>query len=243
MADEKVAKLEIHAYDNAKFSGDPVRKFTAMFNPTEYTKKFAVEYTTSQGQGTSNSPQVFNKVKPGDLTLEFTVDGTNTVAPVTVSREELKQLANSDDEPISVEEKVREFRRTCWEYNGDLHRPFFLHVIWGDLSMECVLISADIKYVLFDRDGQPLRAKITATFSEAQADEIREKVEKNNSPDLTHIRTVQEGDTLPLMTYRIYGDSRYYLQVARANNLKNFRDLQPGQQVIFPPIDKTKIGT
>lgn len=240
MPDEKVSKLEIHAYDNAKFSGNAVRTFTAMFNPTNYTKKFTIEYTTGQGQGTSNAPQVFNKVKPGDLTLEFTIDGTNTVAPVSVSKDELKSIAAGDGDPVDVEAKIKEFRRTCWEYKGDLHRPYFLHVIWGDLSMECVLVSADIKYVLFDREGKPLRVKITATFSEAQADEIREKTEKNSSPDLTHIRIVQEGDTLPLMSKRIYGDSKYYLQVARANKLRDFRKLQAGQEIFFPPIDKTK---
>jgi nucleoid-associated protein YgaU len=50
---------------------------------------------------------------------------------------------------------------------------------------------------------------------------------------------VKKGDTLPLMCYRIYGDSRYYLQVAMANRLTNFRNLQVGDELFFPPIEKT----
>uniref|UniRef100_A0AAU6WLI4 LysM domain-containing protein n=1 Tax=Chryseobacterium endophyticum TaxID=1854762 RepID=A0AAU6WLI4_9FLAO len=61
---------------------------------------------------------------------------------------------------------------------------------------------------------------------------------KKNSPDLTHKRTIQDGDTLPLMTERIYGDSKYYLEVAKVNNLINFRQLVPGEELYFPPIEK-----
>ena len=64
--------------------------------------------------------------------------------------------------------------------------------------------------------------------------------ENNNSPDLTHRRTVKAGDTLPLMCYQIYGDSKYYLQVAEVNDLGNFRSLTPGQNILFPPLEKTK---
>ena len=59
-----------------------------------------------------------------------------------------------------------------------------------------------------------------------------------NRPDLTHIRVVKEGDTLPSMANDIYGDFSYYLEVAKANNLQDFRNLIPGQKLYFPPFDK-----
>jgi hypothetical protein len=37
------------------------------------------------------------------------------------------------------------------------------------------------------------------------------------------------------MTERIYGDSKYYLEVAKINGLINFRQLIPGQELFFPP--------
>jgi nucleoid-associated protein YgaU len=64
-------------------------------------------------------------------------------------------------------------------------------------------------------------------------------MENNSSPDLTHIRMVKDGDTLPLMSFRIYGDSKYYLEVAKANNITNFRKLTVGRKIFFPPIEKT----
>ena len=59
------------------------------------------------------------------------------------------------------------------------------------------------------------------------------------SPDLTHIRTVQSGDTLPLLAKAMYGSSRYYLVVAEANGLDDFRNLKPGTKLFFPPLEKT----
>jgi nucleoid-associated protein YgaU len=61
----------------------------------------------------------------------------------------------------------------------------------------------------------------------------------NNSPDLTHARIVKLGDNLPLMVANIYlHPTTYYLQVAEANDLNNFRRLRTGQQLIFPPVKK-----
>jgi nucleoid-associated protein YgaU len=57
-----------------------------------------------------------------------------------------------------------------------------------------------------------------------------------SSPDLTHRVTVAQGDILPLMTYEVYDDQNYYLQVAKVNKLKNFRKLKAGTTLVFPPI-------
>jgi len=40
------------------------------------------------------------------------------------------------------------------------------------------------------------------------------------------------------MSFKIYGDSKYYLEVARANKLINFRKLKIGQKIFFPPLQK-----
>jgi len=41
---------------------------------------------------------------------------------------------------------------------------------------------------------------------------------------------------LPLMCQTIYDSPAYYLQVARFNNLVDFRNLEPGTEIIFPPV-------
>lgn len=38
------------------------------------------------------------------------------------------------------------------------------------------------------------------------------------------------------MTQKIYGDPAYYIQIAKVNNLNNFRKLKTGTNLKFPPI-------
>jgi nucleoid-associated protein YgaU len=103
------------------------------------------------------------------------------------------------------------------------------------------LLTIDLVYNLFKPSGQPLRAKATCTFAISISDEVRLKLEDQHSPDLTHVRTVKDGDTLPMMCHEMYGDPKYYLEVARVNKLKNFRSLSVGEKIFFPPLDKTSL--
>ncbi|HEU6454372.1 MAG TPA: peptidoglycan-binding protein, partial [Roseateles sp.] len=61
---------------------------------------------------------------------------------------------------------------------------------------------------------------------------------QDQSPDLTHKRVVKAGDRLPLLCNEIYGTPHLYLQVAAANGLDDFRNLAPGTQLFFPPLEK-----
>jgi hypothetical protein len=230
-------KLTINGYDNDGFS-EGKKTFTVMFNPSAYTRKIAITYDDKQVAGTTGLPQKVTAIKPGDLQLDFVIDGTGTAAHVSVSSAKASELAKSDTEKVDVQAKVQEFHEVCVHMRGNKHRPPFLEIIWGNVIVKCVLASCDVKYTLFNKEGKPLRATISATFKEAISDEMRVAKEGKSSPDLTHVRVVQEGDTLPLMTYRIYGDSKYYFQVAKANGIKDFRKLTAGQEIFFPPIEK-----
>ena len=58
------------------------------------------------------------------------------------------------------------------------------------------------------------------------------------SPDMSRLITVKEGETLPYLCHKIYGDSRLVLQVARFNNLGGFRNIPAGTEAVFPPLKK-----
>ncbi|RTZ49439.1 hypothetical protein EJ377_01955 [Chryseobacterium arthrosphaerae] len=99
------------------------------------------------------------------------------------------------------------------DFNGTIHSRTTL-LLLGEFKFEDHLLIT-IDYKLFNKDGSPLRAIGKATFLESLVKILPQEWQKK-FPDLTHKRTVQDGDTLPLMTERIYGDSKYYLEVAKA---------------------------
>jgi hypothetical protein len=219
----ELTKLTIEAYQEEDYSGQAVDSFELMFNPENYQRKYEVEYNERQGSGDTASPQVFGKIKPQDYRFEFVLDGTGVAGP-----------------KVEVSEKVEHFLEVTGKNDGDIHRPRYLKLFWGKLLVKCVLKSAEITYNLFKPDGTPLRAKVQMNVSENVEDTLRVAEAGNNSPDLTHLRMIKEGDTLPLMASRIYESPAYYLQLAEFNGLTNFRRLRAGQELLFPPLKQAE---
>ncbi|MFZ2266866.1 MAG: hypothetical protein WAV95_04730 [Azonexus sp.] len=214
-------KLTILAHTQADYSDPPLLRFAALVNPAEITLAYEVEYDAAQGAGTTGSRMDFKKIKPGDLSLTFFIDGTGAGGRV-----------------VEVQEEVEKFQ-TVTGYNGDIHRPNYLKVVWGNLQVKrCVLKSASIAYKLFRADGVPLRAVITAVFTDNSDDQTRVAMAQDQSPDLTHRRIFKAGDRLPALCQAIYGDPRLYLRVAEANGLDDFRHIEPGREIFFPPLEK-----
>ena len=143
------------------------------------------------------------------------------------------------DEGNGIIDDIEQFKKVIFDYNGEEHKPNYLIISWGTLLFKGTLLEMEIIFKLFKPDGTPLRATARTKFKGFVEDNLRVAKENNSSPDLTHVREVKEGDTLPLMTFRIYGDSKYYLEVARVNRITNFRKLSVGQKIYFPPIEKT----
>lgn len=218
----ELKKMKIEAYKEIEYSS-LVDEFVVMFNPASYNERYEIEYEEAQGQGTTGSTQKFKTIKPQEYSFDFVFDGTGV-----------------SGEKKEVTDEVDRFMTVAGKINSEIHRPLFLKISWGELVTHCVLKSADITYDLFKPDGAPLRAKIKAVFAVNMDDTLRTAQEGKNSPDLTHIRTVGAGDTLPLMCHRIYGDCRYYLDVAAINGLTDFRNLAAGTTLTFPPLRQTQ---
>lgn len=234
----ELTKLQIKAYSDEQFHNEIANgEFRALLNPEKYVFKYKVEQNKQQASGTSSSAPRYNRTPPEDLELEFIFDRTGVLVnygnPASSGDDQL-----SKDEGVGIADDVDQFKRVVFDYNGNEHRPNYLIITWGALLFKGVLTEMDLTFKLFKSDGTPLRAKALAKFKGFIEDNLRVALENNSSPDLTHVRMVNEGDTLPLMTYRIYGDSKYYLEVARANKITNFRKLTVGQKIFFPPIKK-----
>ncbi len=229
-------------------TGTPIQ---VLINPEGYKESYTVEYNDDQPNNSGGKSPQFVKVKPGNFSFKLLFDSTGIFDVVGLNLEETlisieEDISGfipfQDDEQaennniVEEIEKIKEFV----VYQGDIHKPYELQINWGALELKCILTKLDIDYKLFNPQGFPIRAVATLTCKQSTSEVLRLAKEKKSSPDLTHIRTVREGDTLLLMSYRIYGDSKYYLEVARVNNLLNFRSLTPGTELIFPPLDKTQ---
>ncbi len=221
----KLEKMQIIAYSDPSLSDDSkIGSYTAMMNPESYTLDYKIEYNEEQGQGTSSTQQRYKLTKPEEMSFEFLFDNTGII----------------DEKPRSdIHEELTTFRDLLVKYEGEIHEPKHFKLVWGTILFKGRLTSLNIAMKLFKPDGTPIRAVAKATFKGSVEENLRVAKEDAKSPDLTHIRMINAGDTLPMMCYRIYGDSRYYLDVAKVNGLSQFRKLEPGMELLFPPLEKS----
>lgn len=240
----ELKKLKIKAKDEAGL------EYIALINPETYTVKQGVVYNPAPpAPGATGKDQQYNYTRPPDIQLDILFDSTGIVpkpldgiagALSGVPMAGAIAAALSPSEKYDIIAEITKFKNVVYDYSSTNHEPRTVQILWGTLFFEGRLTSLQINYKLFQPDGTPIRAVATAAFTGTIEDDLRVAQQKSNSPDLTHIREVKKGDTLPLMTYKIYGDSAYYIEVARVNNLTNFRNLAPGTKIKFPPLDKSK---
>ena len=225
----KLEKMLILAYETSVAAEDGGRsdakdQFEALINPETYTLDYKVKTEEGQGQGTSSKQSKFEFTLPEELSFEFLFDNTGII----------------DGKPNKegIFDEVNHFRQMLIGYQGKSHEPYHLKLVWGNLIFKGRAVELGITYKLFNPNGQPIRAVAKVKFKGSIEEKKRAAKENKSSPDLTHVYKVKAGDTLPLMCYRVYGDPKYYLQVAEVNKLGNFRFLTPGTELVFPPLAK-----
>lgn len=246
-------KLKITAYNSTgatnKLSTNPSDSYMALVNPEKYAIQYQINLNARKVPGNAGSDPSYIDTSPPTLQFDFLFDATGVIPkpstlgvigdiPVVGAIASAVSNIASSQEQYDVMKEIIKFNSVVFAYKGTQHSPRKVQILWGQLIFDGNLTTLNFDFKLFKPDGTPLRAVATAAFLGTITDKLRVAAQGDQSPDLTHIRQVQNGDTLPLMTYRIYGDASYYLEVARVNNLTNFRNLKAGDSLKFPPLSK-----
>ena len=219
-------KLKINAcsVSDGNISVESGESFDLMLNPSDFTHDRSIDYNEEKTPGQLGSDLKFNGVKPETLKFETVIDGTGAIPPAPGKETE------------DVKTQLDSLQGIVYKYDGSKHEPAVVRILWGSVIFYGRLSSLDVKHTLFSPDGVPLRSKLTLTFSSYLSNEEEALKANRSSPDLTHIIIVKEGDTLPLLCHRIYNSSIYVTDVARANDLTNFRQIKAGTRLVFPPL-------
>jgi hypothetical protein len=231
---KKLEKLVIRSFEKRDFSGeDPARKFMTPINPESFTQTFKVNADTSHGHGNPGTEAKYKSTEPEQLKLEFVLDGSKTM--------EGYGGENKDYISRKVHDQLEDLKKCVYNFDGKIHRPRFLVVMWGsEINFKCVLSNLDLNYTLFEPDGSPLRVKVSATFLAHKSREQLLAESKASSPDLTHFRKVKQGDRLDLLTNSIYNNPKFFMQVGKVNGLTTLRQVVPGSNLYFPPFNKNE---
>ncbi len=230
--DGALLKLTILPFDSSRTfadgppSGPP---FIAQFNPTELTDSYEVELNTQENAASKNGTAAKQKsVKPRSFTFELLLDGSGVTSATGLP----DPIPSS---PITLAAQLELFKRTT-TYSGKIHRNRYLQLIWGPFFVTTVLQSYSVTYKLFNSLGIPVRATLSATFTEHRDDVIGNLEDDNSSPDVAHAHLASTNDALPNVVNAVYNDPRRYIDIARVNGLDTVRALAAGTEVRMPPV-------
>jgi len=227
------------------------------FNPSEYRIHRGMKLSQKRGIGTDIRPNDVQAVhgEASVLSLSLYFDSytelyaesgkADTSYPTGKNSEKAPQSFPSFDmnEDISPRPDYRVNKLfttflSLVKYDQKQHTPPQVGFIWGkSLHFVGKLFSYDVQYTVFNRDGAPVRAKISMqimgeelSFTEHEDQYPRE------SPDRTKQRTLHYGDQLWMMAQEEYGDVAHWKTIAQANGILNPRTISGAARLKVPSI-------
>lgn len=217
-------QLKLTAYTDGKFSARNGNSLSIPAEPENIRFGKEIVYREDRQQGAVGGGNRFEKYKPETLSFDFEIDCTGIV--------------EGTQENDKVYDKVDDLEKLLYVYNSDGHRPSYVVVCFAAILFKGQLSKMNVDYTLFSEKGIPLRATVSLSFVGFRCSEEERKKFHKQSPDMSRLVTVKEGETLPYLCHKIYGDSRLVRQVARFNNLGGFRNIPAGTELLFPPLKK-----
>lgn len=193
-----------------------------MFNPEEYSLNRDNNFASQAIPGLSSPLLQFVHGNLRTLDMELLFD---TYEKLTDVREETEKLVH------------------LMEIDPELHAPPILIVAWASLQFRCVLTKASQKFILFLDDGRPVRARISASFTEFIDPDHEALQLKRQTADWTKMHTVLQGETLAAIAFKYYSNPTLWRPLAVSNRIDNPRTLLPGQQLTIPSLPYTDPST
>ncbi len=220
----RLSMVRYNVSDSGTISVDTTIAFKVLLNPADVKHVCGITYSKEKTMGQASFDPQFSAVNMETLSFSLVLDGTGVV-PLAVG-----------EQFRDVKTQVETLNKVVYKYEGTKHEPGRVRLLWGTLIFFGRMQSMTTSYTLFKPSGAPLRAKVELSFAGAMSKQESQLSSNLSSPDLTHLVEVRDGDTLPLLCNRIYGDPGYYLDVARFNQLTDFRAIKPGAKLHFPPL-------
>ena len=247
----KLEKLTLRAFKPAANPKEPPQPsdapedtYTVQVNPSSYSLNHLLNYSYHRGQGFSAERGGLQRQPSRQPPIRVPVRrhrcGSQAVGARRHSARRGDRVGTVAGRALRRHGRDQEVQRArVHSAAGKIHRPRPLLLVWGKSGLP---LRADARSTIASRCSRKTARRCARSRNARSAspfhDAEQERRDNATSPDLTHLRDVRDGDTLPLLAYDIYGKPELYLEVARVNKLVNFRRLRSASRLSFPPLDK-----
>lgn len=204
--------------------GGPCGRVEFQFNPKELSLTKGAQWKRSPAKGAKSAgPPEFQGPEPSKLTVEMFFDASATQdTSVVTSVEQLFACCVPTSE-------TRQQQRSS---------PPWVVFHWGGLTGFPGYVSkVQAKYTLFTTSGVPIRAVCQVTVEEISG-ETPGQNPTSGALRARRVHRVHEGDTLPGLAWREYGDPAAWRVIAEANDIDDPMRLADGRELLLPAPDE-----
>ena len=192
-----------------------------LFNPYEYKVSKSNTYSQKDGARAGTKLELQNS-GPQTLSLSLIFDG----------------VEGEEKDVSKITEQLWELMKPVGE--GTIEKPGAPFVVfqWGVFHFVSVITNMTQNFILFDKDGTPLRAKVDITFTQ-HVDRDDDYVRQNLSTGaglVEQTAPVVSGDRLDSIAAQVYGDAGKWRLIAEQNQIIDPLSLRPGQRLLIPEI-------
>jgi hypothetical protein len=208
-----LARLEII---RPVIADERARRIPLRFNPTDYKLSKSNTFAEITIPGLEAPPLQYVRGGSESLTVQALVDTSDTLANVR----------------STYVDAVRRLMRP----DSKEHAPPIVRFVWDEAVFTGVLEKLDVNYVLFAKDGVPLRAQLDLTLKEYRTAAQQVADTPRSSPTVEKSYVVRRGDTWPGIAFAVYRRADVWRQLALANGISDPRDLRPGLVLTVPRL-------
>lgn len=201
-------------------------RIPVMFNPEEYTLNRDINYAQTAVPGLSGPIIQFVHGNLQTLEMELFLDTYET------HKEGDRTINEGGDDVRNLTRKITELI----DIDPTTHAPPILLFTWASLSFRCVLARANQRFIMFQPNGTPVRARLQVTFNEFRNGDFEAKEIKRETADFSKFHQIAAGETLSGIAGRVYGNPKLWRAIARRNAIVNPRTLAVGMRLIVPRL-------
>jgi nucleoid-associated protein YgaU len=202
------------------------------FNPTEYSISKANNWTYEKVTGAGLPKAQFGGGNPRELTLNLLLDVSLLGAQASV-RDVTDELFRMMEVPGGQ------------DAGSPSAVPPFITFVWGSVvSFKAVCTQLTVAFKVFHPNGEPIRADVKMTLKQAEVATTASSNGANAGTNPTTranaghgVHTVKDGDSLPSIAYKAYGDATVWRLIADANDIDNPLVLKRGRSLSLPRIE------
>jgi Contractile injection system tube protein/LysM domain len=219
-------------FKKAELEIDGGQTMTVLFNPTEYTITKTNTWNFKEVQGSSLPPPEFGGGSPRQISLSLLLDNSvldDSQSVLSITQDLFKMMEVADGQPAA----------------GARSAPPYVTFRWGAVdTFKAVCTSLTCAYQLFQPNGDPIRAEIKLDLKQAEPASTASANSANLGQNPTTraiadagVHTVQDGDSLPSIAYRAYGDATRWRTIADANQIDDPLRLRRGTPLMLPRLE------